>query len=125
MATVVTNTGLALITDLLTGSGTAPKYVGWGTGAGTSAVTDTTLFTEDTTAGYARATGTPTQVTTTTTNDTFQVVGTLTAGATLTITNVGLFNVLTSTPTLVMKADFTGVALNSGDSIQFTLQIEF
>lgn len=57
-----------------------PKVIGWGTGgvAGgpfTAATTDVAMFSE---APEARVTGTSSIVTTTTTNDTYQVAGTLT-----------------------------------------------
>ena len=58
MATLLVNTGKANVTGLLLTS--ANKYVGWGTGAGTTAATDTTLFTETGT----RGTGTQSQQTT-------------------------------------------------------------
>jgi len=121
MATLLVNTGKAIVTNYLAGgAATQPKYIGWGTGAGTTAATDTTLFTEVT----PRVTGTATQVTTSTTNDTYQVVGTQTAGTTETITNAGLFDATTS-GNLFAKGDFTGIALLSGDSIQFTFQVQF
>ena len=121
MATLLVNTGKAVVTNYLNGgAATQPKYVAWGTGAGTTAATDTTLFTETGT----RVSGTTTQQTTSTTNDTFQVVGTLTAGGSLTITNAGTFDASTS-GNLFVKGDFTGVPLNSGDSIQFTVKVQF
>lgn len=122
MATVFTNAGKALTTNRLKGSGTEPNYVAWGTGAGTAAAADTTLFTE---ASEARVAGTSTQQTTAVTNDTYQVVGTLTcAGAGKTITNAGLFDA-SSAGNMAMKGDFTGIALNVGDAIQFTMKIAF
>jgi len=120
MASVLTNRGKEIIVDRIMGSGTEPKYIGWGTGAGTAAATDTTLFTE----ADSRATGTSSKVTTTTTNDTYQVVGTITAGSNETITNVGLFDA-SSAGNLFVKSDFTGLALNSGDAIQFTIKTKF
>jgi len=121
MATLLVNTGKAIVTNYLNGgAATQPKYVAWGTGAGTTAATDTTLFTEVT----PRTTGTTSQVTTSTTNDTYQVVGTQTAATTETITNAGLFDASTS-GNLFVKGDFTGVPLNSGDSIQFTFKVQF
>jgi hypothetical protein len=121
MATLLVNTGKAIVTNYLAGgAATQPKYVGWGTGAGTTAATDTTLFTEVGT----RTSGTTTQQTTSTTNDTYQVIGTVTAGSSLTITNAGLFDALT-VGNLFVKGDFTGVALTSGDSIQFTFKTQF
>jgi hypothetical protein len=121
MATLLVNTGKAIVTNYLAGgAATQPKYAGWGTGAGTTAITDTTLFTETGT----RVTGTATQQTTTTTNDTYQVIGTITAVGTVTITNAGLFDAVSS-GNLFVKGDFTGIALTSGDSIQFTFKTQF
>jgi hypothetical protein len=124
-ATVITNAGQAIVTNRMTGAGTEPKFVMWGTGAGTAAITDTTLFTETT--DEARTTGTSSRVTTTVTNDTYQVVGTITvATAGKTITNVGLFDVVTaSSGNLYFKSDFTGLALLVGDSITFTIKVKF
>lgn len=121
MATLLVNTGKAIVTNYLSGgAATQPKYIGWGTGAGTTGATDTTLFTEV----LPRVTGTATQTTTSTTNDTLQVVGTQTAGTTETITNAGLFDASTS-GNLFVKGDFTGIPLNNGDSIQFTFKVTF
>ncbi len=121
MATVVTNAGKGIITNRIKGSGTEPNYIAWGTGAGTAAITDTTLFTE---AAEARVGGTSTQQTTTTTNDTYQVVGTMTAGGSRSITNAGLFDANTS-GNLFMKGDFATVSLNTSDSIAFTFKVQF
>jgi hypothetical protein len=118
MATVITDAGLAIVTNRIKGSGTEPSYIAWGTGAGTAAVGDTTLFTE---ASESRVAGTSTQQTTTKTNDTYQVVGTLTAGGSKTITNAGLFDASTG-GNCFLKGDFTGVALALGESIQFTMK---
>ena len=121
MATLLVNTGKAIVTNYLAGgAATQPKYVAWGTGAGTTAATDTTLFTET----GSRVSGTATQQTTSTTNDTYQVIGTLTASGTVTITNAGLFDANTS-GNLFVKGDFTGIGLTSGDSIQFTFKTQF
>lgn len=123
MATLLVNTGKAVVTNRVKNGATGatePNYVAWGTGAGTTGLTDTTLFTEN----GSRVAGTSTQQTTTTTSDTYQVVGTLTAGGALTITNAGLFDASTS-GNLFVKGDFTGVVLASGDSIQFTFKTQF
>lgn len=121
MATILANAGKAIVTNRLKGAGTEPNYVGWGTGAGTATAADTTLFTEST---EARVSGASTQQTTTTTNDTYQVIGTIVAAAGKTITNAGLLDALT-VGNLFMKGDFAGLPLLSGDSIQFTMQVQF
>ncbi len=133
MATVITNAGQVIPSGRMIGSTPSqaePKYIGWGTGAGTAAVGNTTLFTEtaldlSTTSG-TRATGTSSQVTTTLTNDTYQVTGTLTATGAGTVTNAGLWdNATIGSGTLYLKGDFTGIVLASGDSIAFTIKVKF
>lgn len=133
MATLVVNTGKAIITSALKLTATEPKYAGWGTGAGTTAATDTTLFTEANIAGgalganpHAGGAGTTSQVTTTTANDTYQAVATLTTTGgsyPITITNAGLWDAATA-GNLFLKGDFTGIALSSGDGIQFTFKAQ-
>jgi len=137
VASVLVNAGRAIITNRIIGSGTEPKYVSWGTGAGTAAATDTTLFTEaasnaTVTTDNVRVTGTGSRVTTSVTNDTHRVVGTLTAETGKTITNAGIFDSdgAQATPAapsggnLYVKGDFTGIALNTGDSIAFTINLQ-
>jgi len=121
MATVLANRGKEIIVDRILGAGTEPKFVAWGTGAGTSAATDTTLFTES---AEARTSGTSSKITTTTTNDTYQVIGTITATAGRTITNAGLLDAAT-VGNLFVKTDFTGVVLATSDSITFTFKVQF
>lgn len=124
MATVLTNAGRAIMTNLLTGlGGTAPDFLAIGSGAGTAAVADTTLFTEYTAgtwAGYARPNTTPTRTTTSVTSDTCRWSGSFTAGAAQTVTNAGNFDAVT-TGNLYIKGDFTGVVLANGDSITVTI----
>jgi hypothetical protein len=133
MATLVVNGGRAIISGRMIGatpSQAEPKYIGWGTGAGTTGATDTTLFTEKdvdlSTGTGTRTTGTGSQVTTTTTNDTYQVTGTRTATGAGSVTNAGLFdNATMGSGSLFLKGDFTSIGLASGDSIAFTIKAQF
>lgn len=121
MATVFADAGKAALTAFLKNSSVA-KYIAWGTGGGTAAVGDTTLFSE---AAESRVTGTQTQQTTSVANDTYQVQGTMTcSGSGKTITNAGLFDAVSGV-TLWIKGDFTGIALNVNDQIQFTFTLQF
>lgn len=129
MATVVVNAGFGVFTNRIIQAGTAPKNIGWGTGAGTAAAGDTTLFTEklvdlSTSAGTDHTVGSESRTTTTQTNDTYTVTGTRTATGAGTVTNAGLFDAA-SGGTLVVKGDFTGIGLASGDSIAFTFNVKF
>ena len=121
MATVITTKGKEIVVDRILGNGTEPKYVAWGTGAGTAAASDTTLFTES---SESRTSGTSSKVTVTSTNDTYQVIGTITATGSRTITNAGLFDA-SSSGNLFVKTDFTGVVLATSDSITFTFKVQF
>ena len=128
MATVVVDGGLAIVTNRITGAGTEPLYIGWGTGAGTAGVTDSTLFTEalvSLAAGTSdHTTGTSSRVTSSTTNDSYRVTGTRTATGAGTVTNAGLWDAA-SAGNLFLKGDFTGIGLASGDSIAFTITATF
>lgn len=116
MADVLTEVGEQWVAQRLAGtSADDGRYIGWGTGAGTAAKGDTTLFTE---ASESRTAGTV-SVQGTGASAVYQVVGTIVANGTKTITNAGTFTA-SSGGTLVMKGDFTGYLLGAGDSITFT-----
>ena len=114
------NAGKDIVTNRILGSGTEPKYVAMGTGSTAEAATQTALVTEVET----RTAGTSSRVTTTTTNDTYQVVGTVTATATRAIQEAGLFDAST-VGNMLVRALFTTINLANGDSIQFTFKLTF
>lgn len=117
MATVYTQAGEELVTDILDGTTAPPTwYVGWGTGAGTAAKADTALFTE---ASESRVAATMSQPSA----DINQWVATLTADGTKTITEAGVHSAA-SGGTLLIHGDFTGIALDANDGIQFTITLE-
>lgn len=118
LATVYTTTGKTKIVDRIDGTqaGSNNDYIGWGTGAGTSAVGDTTLFTE---ASESRVQATKSQPAA----DTNQWVATITADGTKTITNAGLFDA-SAGGNLIIKGDFTGIGVDASDQIQFTITLQ-
>ncbi len=117
MADIYTQAGEELVVDILDGTVSPPTYhVGWGTGAGTADKADTTLFTES---AETRIVTTQTQPAV----DKNQFKGTITASAGRTITNAGILSLITG-GTLLLKSDFTGVVLASGDKIEFTFTLE-
>lgn len=128
MATIIANSAKAIFSNLVAGlGGTAPNFLAIGSGAGTAAVTDTTLFTEFTTGtwtGYARANVTPTRTTTSQTNDTIHWQGTFTAPAAEAVTNAGMFDAA-SAGDLCVKGDFATINLASGDSLTLTVTLQF
>lgn len=120
----VVDNGLAITTNRLKGAGTEPNYVAWGTGTTTATATDTGL---ETASAEARVAGTSTQQTTSTTNDTYQVVGTITSASTQTISEVALYDAITS-GNCFFHSTFTvgdAQAVNSGDSIEFTIKAQY
>jgi ApbE superfamily uncharacterized protein (UPF0280 family) len=120
MASVLTNLGEQWACDRMTGvSALDGHFVGWGTGAGTAAKADTTLFTE---AAEARATATVT------TNGTgasakAQWVATIVSASAQSITNAANFTASTA-GTMIVKGDFAATALAIGESITFTITLD-
>jgi hypothetical protein len=123
---MVVNAGKAIITNRLKNGSTGttePNFVAMGTGATAEAATQTALVTE-VDSSPTRPTGTSTQQTTTTTSDTYQVVGTITATTARAITEAGLFDATTA-GNMFMRAVFSVINLATGDSIQFTMKVQF
>lgn len=127
MTSRVQNNGLANITAAWVAYASLPKYLQWGTGSGANAAANTVTTTSTT---EARTSGSASQTTTTITNDTYQVIGTITAAGTRAITEVGLFDAAGtgSPPTggnMDIYGDFSVINLSSGDAIAFTVKVAF
>jgi hypothetical protein len=120
MADIIANSGRAQSAGYLAGTVAiiTTYYGNVGTGAGTAAVGDTTLFTET---GTARVSITPTRVTTSFTNDTAQYVFTYTATGGINVTNAGYFSAVT-TGVLMQKSDHATIPLLAADSIEYTFK---
>lgn len=119
-STAVVNKGRDILTNRILGSGTEPKYVAIGTGSTAVSLTDTALGAEV----ESRATGTSSRITTSSTNDTYQVVGTVTATGSRTIAEVGLFDANTTGNLFVRGVLASTVTLASGDSITVTATVQ-
>lgn len=118
MADIFTSAGEALAADILDGTTAAPTWrVGWGTGAGTAAKGDTTLFTE---ASEARVNATMSQPAANQNRFVAQIV----ANGTKTITNAGVLSAA-SGGTLLLHSDFAGVPLLLNDAITFTFTVSW
>lgn len=127
MVARIQNLGLSNLTAGWHAYASRPLYLQWGTGTGATAAA-TAVTTTSTT--EVRTLGTSSQVTTTQTNDTYQVVGTITALGTRAITEVGVFDAAGSggPPTggnMDIYGDFSVINLASGDSIAFTVKVAF
>ena len=121
-AVLVADTGLAKVTDLLAAvTIVCPGWVGWGTGTTAPVAGDTGL---ETPSAEARTVGTKTQETTTTTNDTYQVVALITALSAQAITEVGVFDALT-VGNLFLRGTFSAINVSIDDTIEFTIKTVF
>lgn len=121
MATIYTQAGEEVVTDLIDGDSSVHldvtnAKIAWGTGAGTAAKGDTTLFTEASESRVVPVVSQPSA-------DINQWVATIEADGGKTITNAGLFDAAT-TGNLIIKGDFTGIVLALGDKIEFTISLE-
>jgi len=120
MANVVTVTdvGLGLITAALAAS--THKYVGYGTGTTAADVEDTAL---ETPRGEDRTSGTQSQETTTTSNDTYQIEATITCTATAAaITEVAVFSA-DAAGSCLLRCTHAVVNLEVGEGIAYTIEI--
>jgi hypothetical protein len=99
----------------------ATMFIMWGTGGSSTGATatkgDTGLFVSATETFATTAVSQPAA-------DTNQWVGTLTAGTAKTIEEAGLFTASSGAGSLVIHGNFGGIALATGDSIQFTVSLE-
>lgn len=130
---LITDAGRAAMSSRINGSGALAAFtsIGQGTGAVAANVADTALGTGVTAAGaadagvhvLATASVTLSRVTTTVTNDTAQLVGTVAETATIAITESGVFNA-DSAGTMLCRQVFTAVNVVNGDSLQFTWKIK-
>jgi len=113
----LTNTGFAGVAVLV---GTY-DYIGVGTGTTAAGATDTALETESVATGMTRAIGAVTQVTTTVTNDTSNVVLTMTnsSGGTVAVTEYALFADAAAGIMLDRQVD-SAVNVADGNSLQIT-----
>lgn len=120
MPTFVPDGGLAVIANRLDGAGTEPVYIAWGTGSGQTG-SSTALAVES---AESRVAGTSSVVTVDTTDDTYQVQGTLVSLSSQTITEVGLFDASTGGSMFFYSDDLTRVLLTD-EGIAFTLRVDF
>lgn len=125
LANLVTNAGKAGVASRINGAGSeaAFTYLAIGIGTTAAAAGDTTLESEITTNGGARAAATASRVTTDVTNDTARLVYTWTFSGSFAVTEAGALNAASS-GVLLNRQVFTAVNVVSGDSLQVTVDID-
>lgn len=122
-ATVSTNSLKRTLANRLqtTPTRNPPKFIGIGVGATaaarTAAITDAALSSEVET----RTSGTESLITTTVTEDTYQVVATVTATAARSVDEAATFDAA-SGGNIGVSATFGVITLANGDSVQFTFR---
>lgn len=115
MADVFTSAGEAAVVDVLDTN--VSTWIDMGTGTTAAAKGDTTM---QTAWGGSRGSATQSQPAA----DTWQHVATLAAGGTFAITEAGLFDASTS-GNLYVRSTFTAINVVDGDSIEFTISMQF
>lgn len=120
MGTFYTQKGEEVVCDLIDGTSgvhldATNAKIHWGTGTGHSKAS-TALITPGSEARVVAAVSQPAA-------DKIQWVGTLTADASKTITEAGLFDAAAA-GNMPVVGDFAGVALALGDKIEFTVSLE-
>jgi hypothetical protein len=111
--TIFTSAGEAAAVDALDTA--VATWIDMGTGTGEAAKGDTTI----TTWGGARGSATQSQPAA----DVWRHVATLAAGGTVAVTEAGLFDNGT-TGSLWIRSNFAAINVVSGDSIEFTINLE-
>lgn len=113
-----TSDGETLVVDLIDNTvAAATMFVGWGSATSAEAKGDTALgaeFAEDRSSGLTISQPT---------SDTNQWVGSVTAATSHEVAEGGLFNA-SSGGKMMIRGLFSTIALSSGDSIEFTFQLQ-
>lgn len=118
---LVTTAGKALASALLGAVGTpaAVTYLEVGTGTTAADAANTALETAITDSGLARAAATVTQVTTTTANDTLQLLKSWSVTGTKAVTECGAFNA-SSAGSMLGRQVFSAINVVNTDTLQIT-----
>ena len=123
---VITNNGKAEVAGLIVSdvSGvTAFDYIAIGTGTTTPSATNTSLVSEITSGGGARAAVTGSRVTTSVTNDTAQFQVTFNFTSSFAVTESGVFNA-SSGGKMLCRQTFSAINVSNGDSLQVTWKVQ-
>lgn len=119
----ITNVGHAAANGRISNQGSYSPFVNIAIGIGTqgSPATSTTLATELNSNGGTRGAATATQITTTVTNDTTQLVKLFSLTGTIAITEEGIFDSATpSSGSMLAYQSFSAINVVSGDTLQIT-----
>lgn len=121
---LITSAGKAQVALLIGQSGNLFTYLAVGTSSTSPSASDTALAAEIVDTGLARAAGTVSRVTTSVTNDTYQVTYTWTATGSKTVQEVGVFNA--ASVGVILGHALTGAkTVANTDVLLGTYQVQF
>lgn len=125
ISNLITTAGKAGAASRLNGAGSeaAFTYIAVGLGTTGANIADTTLESEITDSGLARASATASRVTTDTTNDTAQLVLTYSVTGTKAVTESGVLNA-GAAGVLLCRQTFSAINVVNLDSLQITWKID-
>lgn len=125
ISNLITNAGMAGVASRINGDGAeaAFTYIAVGTGTTAANAADTTLQTETTTSGLARAAATVSRVTTDVANDTAQMLKSFSVTGTVAVTESGVFNA-SSAGVMLARQVFTAINVVNGDTLQVTWKVD-
>jgi len=122
-----TNVGFKEVAQLMgldtASSGTAFDYIAVGVGTTAATATDTALETEITDTGLTRAAGTGTNVTTTVSGDTLQIVKSFSPSGSKAVTESGILNA-SSAGEMLCRQTFSAINVTNGDTLTITWKIK-
>lgn len=126
ISNTITNAGKAELANLAgnVSSPVAFTYLAVGTSSTSPAASQTALGGEITDSGLERAAATVSRVTTTTTNDSLQLVKTWTATGAKTVEEAGIFNA-SSSGTMLGRALTTSKSILTSDTLTLTYKVIF
>jgi hypothetical protein len=123
----VMNLGFKEVANLIgtdtTATHTAFDYIAVGTGTTAATAAQTALVTEITDTGLTRAAGTGTNITTTVTYDTFQLVKTFSPSGSKAITESGVLNA-SSAGIMLCRQTFSAINVTNGDTLTITWKVK-
>lgn len=124
ISNLVVSAGKAGVASRINGSGgeAAFTYVAVGIGTSAAAAGDTTLGSEITDSGLARAAATASRVTVNVTSDTAQLAITFAVSGAKAVTEAGILNAA-STGTLLARQVFSALNVVNGDSLSITWKV--
>lgn len=126
VSNLIVDSGAAAVAGLIIQVGSTSPFSYIAIGEGNTAATggNTTLETEITTGGGARALASLSRVTTDISNDTAQLIKTFTFTSSFGVVEAGVFDSAATSATMLCRQTFTAIPVVSTDSLEVTYKID-